>query len=1281
MPLYRKRIIFYSLFMLMLGSIALCSLAYYQLRNLGEVKAIAIAKLEKLTRREVKIGEADLDIVRGLSIRLKDVSVKSRFAEEPELKARSVWVVVRLLPLLSKQVEVKKIIIQGASLRVDRDAMGRVSLGNLRQWINEPAESGLFKVLRVSLMNQLMVEDGTIHFQDYFNRSPDDPLSLSLKGIHFSVRKSLLGSPFQFNLKGKISDESSPAAFQVSGAFDNYYKDQSFTGISINGKIRVDELNVSNFQPYLKKVLDRVPLDSLLSLNSSFSGRLGGVMKTEGTLKYSADSNKEFGAFRDAHLPHRGELEYKVSIDHDSLNIESLKSKSGPFKYKAKASITNFFSSNPIISFDLASDSFQVNKSIDYLPLKFLPEEYHELMQSRFKNGSIKINSFKFSGSLDQLKALAQEKDLSSFSSEFEMKHVDWQSPLPKLQNVTGTFSVGKGNTTLHISKAMYEDQSITNVHGTIADIMTEPLVNLKVDNELGMSQLHETLKKFFKGHPLFDSIAIYDEFEGTAKVLLDVKGPLDHFDKLEIFGKIRLQDVSLNEEGFEPRLKNLNGKIIYTHAPKVDKRKEASWIPVVKYENLSGDFSKSSFSDMNGEIGFLNGELMEKISSTYRISSSDLSHVLPDNSEDTLVSLKEGLDFTSGELIIDYHSQGNPALPETEKEWGEIELKNFSMKYTNRLQAMINLNGNISYADGKIRLEHLSGRYGNSPVQLEGEIDHKNFKEQDYALRLNFPGLAQSDFKDIPFLEDLKFSGPAHVSLSLNGNLDSFKFKQQADLTGVGYQVLGFLKKSPNVLSKIRAKGSFLKNGGLTIDKWSYELGGNKIVGSARIFDLDNPEFTISLEADNFQVNPAQHFFRPFDAEIHGSTDFKIISSGDLNDLQGSKFSGEMELKKLKIRPKNFLSFLTVDASLKFQENRLDIRSGNFKSDQSGLSFSGIYQRGDSPRLNLNLIGKGLDIDEIFPEAQSKDTSLIDRLHQSNFFSNGKARIQFNLGRLEYKLFHLDQVAGNIILKDREIEMSDLTFSANASVKSEGRMLIDSKGVGHFEVGVYAQDMETKNLFGFFGEVFADSLSGKVKMIDTQIRGRGKDWQEISKSLSGKISLDIQSGKINLERLKRGVRRLFNAAPQSTPLENDKPSPFREISGDFVANGGVLETENFVFETKNRRTSIVGSFDLVNDQIDAVVGVAPMAQLDRFLAKIPLVGKIITGGDEKSLVKTYYIVKGDFNDPDVSAIPFTSLGKKVVGIFQGILQTPQDILSPISDNLPSSPSPAPADN
>ena len=1284
MAISRKRIIFYSLFTLILAVFSVFSLAYYQLRNLGEFKTLAVEKLEELTRREVKIGEAEMDIVRGLSIRLKDVAVRSRSAEEPELMARSVWVVVKLLPLLDKRVEVKKIIVQGLSLRMVRDAEGRFSLGDVKKWITQPAESNLFKILKASLMNQLMVEDGAIHFQDYFNRPPEDPLPLNLEHISFSVRKNFLDSPFQFTLKGEIANGGSPTAFQVSGAFDNFSESQGFTGISINGKIRVHELNVSSFQPYLKKVLAKTPPGSWLSLDSSFSGNLGGTLKSEGTLKYSSNLNKNRPTLRDAHVPYRGGLEYKVSLNQDSIYIEELKSESGPFKFTAKGSLTNFLSNDPSVSFDLVTDSFLVNKSIDSLPLKFFPEEYHALIQSRFKNGSIKIKSLKFEGSLNQLRELAQEKNRSLISSELKMKHVDWQSPLPALQNVTGTFKVNKGNATLHITKARYENQPITNVHGTINNFMTRPRVDLKVENEVEMSQFHETLKRIFKGHPLLDSIAVYDNFEGTAIVRLDVKGPLDDFDRLAITGRMALNNVSLNEKGFGPRLENLNGNIIYSHTPEAAKRRDAYWIPVIKFDNLSGNFSKSAFSDLNGEMGFSNGEPLEKMSATYNLASSDLRYVFSDDSEDALVGLKEELDFVSGRLVLKYRSQGNPAKPETEKEWGKIELKNLSMKYPDRLMAMMDLNGNISYGDGKIRLESWNGRYGDSPFQLEGEIDRKNIKKLEYALRLNFPELVHTDLKDIPLFKDFKFAGPAHVSLNLNGNLDSFKFEHQADLTQVEYQILGFMKKRSNALNKFKAKGNVLKNGGIIIDSWSYELGGNQVSGSAGIPDLDNPKYTISVASDNFQVYPSRQFFQFLDAEMDGALDFKITGSGNLNNLQDSKFEGEMKFKELKIRPKNFLSPLMVDASLIFKEGRLDIRSGNIKSGQSGLKFSGVYKRGDAPSLDLNLTGERLNIDELLPEPQGEETSFIDRLNQSEFFAKGKGEIRFDLDKLDYKLFTLDQVIGSIVLKNREIEMKDLVFDSNSSVNSGGRILIDAKGVGHFEGSVQARDMETKNLFSFFGDIFENSLSGDVKTVDARLKGSGKDWKEIFRSLSGNLSLDIQSGNINLEKLKRGVRRLFSSIPQPNPLKKDAASSFKQISGDFVAKDGIFKTQNFVIETENQRTSIVGTFDLVNNQMDTVVGIAPLAGLDRFLTQIPVVGKIITGGDEKSILKAYYTVKGDFNNPEITLTPFTSLGKRVMGIFQAILQAPQELLAPITDNLPKAtqlPSATPADD
>ncbi|MBT6346080.1 MAG: hypothetical protein HOJ49_04995 [Nitrospina sp.] len=425
-------------------------------------------------------------------------------------------------------------------------------------------------------------------------------------------------------------------------------------------------------------------------------------------------------------------------------------------------------------------------------------------------------------------------------------------------------------------------------------------------------------------------------------------------------------------------------------------------------------------------------------------------------------------------------------------------------------------------------------------------------------------------------------------------------------------------------------------------------------------------------MVSENFLLYPSRQFFQFLEVDIDGATDFKFSGSGNLNHLEDALFEGKMKLQDMKIRSQKFQSPLTVDANLIFKEDRLDMRSGHIKSDKSGVDFSGVYKIGDAPNLNLHLAAGNLNIDDFMPEPQGEGTSFIERLKQSDFFSKGEGEVSFDLDTLNYKLLNMDQVSGRILLSNKEVELRGLSFGSNASIKSGGKMSIDAQDIAHFDGNVQAQDMETKNLFGFFGDIFADSLSGNVKMIDARLNGSGKKWADILASLAGKLSLDIQSGSINQEKLKRGIQRVFNAPPESIDLEKDVLAPFKQISGDFVAQDGVFETQNFVVETESRRTSIVGTFDLAKSQVDTVVGVAPLAGLDRFLTKIPVVGAIITGGDEKSILKSYYTVKGDLNDPDITLTPFTSLGKRVIGIFQGILLAPQEILRPITDNLPA---------
>ena len=1272
MPLSKKRVIFYSFFVLFLGVFSIFSLAYYQLRNLGEVKNLAIERMEELTGRKVSIGDAEMDIVRGLSILLKDVSVKSRWGPESELTARSVWVVVKLLPLLEKRVAVKQIIVQGASLQVVRNAVGQFSLGDVQKWISQPADSQLFKVLKVSLMNKVMVEDGSINFLDYLDQPKDKPLSLEMNHLHFSVRKSLVKSPYKFALKGEIPNSGASTGFKVSGAFDNFSEEKGFTGISVDGKIRLNPLNVSRFQPYFKKILAKTP--GWLSIDSSFSGNLGGVLKTEGVLKYSFDTKQERAVIRDGRVPHRGGLEYKISMEKDSINIEELKTETGPFKFKASGSLKNIFSKDPVVLIDLKTDTFQVNRSIDYLPLKIFPEEYHEVIHKNFKNGSVKFNSFKFNGTVNQLREISKPENRRKITGEIEMRKVDWQSPLPPLKKVTGTFKVDKGNSSFHIQKARYETQPLTNLKGTIENFITHPVADLSLENKLDMAQFHRTLKKAFKGHPIHNAISIYSDIEGSANIKLNVKGPLEDFDKLTIAGVIDLQSVSLVEKEFEPRIKKLNGKIIYTHTPEVAERKNERWIRFLQYKNLSGNFSNSKFTNLSGELGFSNGELLEKGTALYHLDFSDLHWIIEGDAEEALVEFQEGLDFTSGEVLVNYRYQENPEKPETEKEWGKIELKNLSIKYRERLQAMMDLNGNISYDVESIRLDNIVGRYGDSPLHLEGEIDRKDASALEFSLHLNLPELLQTDLKDIPVFSDFNYSGPAHISMNISGTPENFKFEQQADLTRTGYEIPSLIKKNENVLNQFRAKGSLSEKDGLDIEDWSYELRGNKITGSMQIPDLNIQGFKFELASEDFQALPSLIFSDSWTAD--GSVNFKISGDGNLNELKDSRFAGKMDLINLKVRPEKISSEWLLNAKLRFNENRYDIRSASIVSANSKVDISGVYQGGDSPNLELILTGEKFDIDELFPDSQEKDTKVIDFLVREYFFQKGEGQILFDVGQLNFKMLHLNKVAGKFSLNDKVLRLTELNVGDNPLVKSSVEYAIDEKGVSTFEGRVEAKDVKTENVFSLFGNVFEKSLSGNVKKFNARIKGKGKDGAEILKSLSGKISLDIQSGMMDQEKLKHGVHKLFGSGPRSLPLNDSTRSSFKHLSGDFIPKGGIFKTENFIFETDNRRTSIVGTFDLQKNKIDTVVGVAPLAKLDRFLTKIPLFGKILTAGDEKSLLKTYYKVKGNFDDPEISAIPFTSLGKKVMGIFQGFLETPVEILESLP-KFESSPVPS----
>ena len=103
-----------------------------------------------------------------IDFRLENVFIGGATDGQPKLHAKSVWVVIKFLPLLQKRIETRKLIVEGSSLKLIRDAEGRFNVGAIREWAAKPAESGLFKVLKTSLITRFEIRNSKLSFIDYY---------------------------------------------------------------------------------------------------------------------------------------------------------------------------------------------------------------------------------------------------------------------------------------------------------------------------------------------------------------------------------------------------------------------------------------------------------------------------------------------------------------------------------------------------------------------------------------------------------------------------------------------------------------------------------------------------------------------------------------------------------------------------------------------------------------------------------------------------------------------------------------------------------------------------------------------------------------------------------------------------------------------------------------------------------------------------------------------------------------------------------------------------------
>lgn len=341
----------------------------------------------------------------------------------------------------------------------------------------------------------------------------------------------------------------------------------------------------------------------------------------------------------------------------------------------------------------------------------------------------------------------------------------------------------------------------------------------------------------------------------------------------------------------------------------------------------------------------------------------------------------------------------------------------------------------------------------------------------------------------------------------------------------------------------------------------------------------------------------------------------------------------------------------------LVFRDQTLGIRALTARLEKSVINADGRYTTAPTPSLFLNIAAPRLDIEELLP--------LFSISRPAGSPATGKQTAPLLLaGRItaeqgSYRDITFTKLAANVQSDGGVLQLHSLEAGLfDGTLAANGQLVLHRDRSPDWALALRLSRAKS-------GELFA------ALDLDREIRGRitvagnlkasGSTLAQLKQSAYGDLKLDMERGVL---RRFNSLSKVFSILNLSQLLSFRLPDmasdgmPFNRITASVALKNGILTTRDFFIDSNAMHISMVGTLNVVKEEMDLLIGVQPLQTVDKIISRIPVVGWILTGGDS-NLISAYFEAKGSWADPKVAAIPAKSMAKGTLGIFQRIFELP----------------------
>ena len=474
-----------------LGTLTVLSVNYLLDPNI--YRDILQKSLTSALDREVSIRKAKIDLWGGAGMAFEDLRVRDHSRTFDLFRAERLILRVKLLPLLKRKIEWKRIIVDRPALHVIRDKHGQFNIfsGGAMAGANlKETKEKIRKALPSLFGCSFAIREGEIVFSD--ESLGNSPLKTEIRSFNFKLSRASFRKALPFRISGKILHSKKDAQFSISGAVRDIPEETDFSRAGVDAEVKLKGIETLHFWPYLKTTLPMKMVSGTLDLDAHYQGDFRGPFKASAkmTMKNVLFDYPQVFAF--TLKPKWLNLNFDAEYDTKDFKIGRFFIELPEVWIKAKGRIYDIGSKGMGMEAEASSSAFDLAEGKRFIPFRIItPDVSDRLFRSEGK-GSFQAVSVKLSGKMPEIDHCDELVNARVLSVEAKLGGAQLKLPwdFPPLENLTGRLLFQKGDLHLNGVEGKILHSTLEKVNGTFYELLHVPTLQIACQGKFDLTDL-----------------------------------------------------------------------------------------------------------------------------------------------------------------------------------------------------------------------------------------------------------------------------------------------------------------------------------------------------------------------------------------------------------------------------------------------------------------------------------------------------------------------------------------------------------------------------------------------------------------------------------------------------------------------------------------------------------------------------------------------------------------------------------------------------------------------